>query len=135
MKKKMLLVIGTIVMVNTSRLNGKALTELQEAISDSKIAELTTHSNLNEKIINKVKTYAIESGTVSSQGGIEEKKIYNIRVDRNSLDLKKGLNLIFEDKKKNFDVTAEEFENMKMEIETLKFDNDKTREFISKKLK
>jgi|GEM_PF-4021035 len=135
MKKKMLLVIGIIVMVNTSRLNGKALTELQEAISDSKIAELTTHSNLNEKIINKVKTYAIESGTVSSQGGIEEKKIYNIRVDRNSLDLKKGLNLIFEDKKKNFDVTAEEFENMKMEIETLKFDNDKTREFISKKLK
>ena len=135
MKKKMLLVIGIIVMVNTSRLNGKALTELQEVISDSKIAELTTHSNLNEKIINKVKTYAIESGTVSSQGGIEEKKIYNIRVDRNSLDLKKGLNLIFEDKKKNFDVTAEEFENMKMEIETLKFDNDKTREFISKKLK
>jgi len=135
MKKKMLIILAIVALYNTNILERKMVKEIPEIIAKNKITKQTTQSNLKEKFIKGMKSHIIEKETMGNHGEVIQRKVYSIVVDKNSSGLKRGKDIILGDKKNNFDVTTEEFYIMKKEIETLKFENNKTKEMMKKKMK
>lgn len=131
--KKLMVIIGIMLIININVLEGKMTEEILETQITSKIGQKKYQGAFDSKIFNS-KTYVVKSDIESSRDVINR----SYYINQTSNEVKKFKNVkdsILKNNNQNFDISMEEFQSTRKEIEILKSDDNKIKDYIKNKIK